>query len=573
MNGPGLLAEPTVRLLALGANGLALALCAALLRAAWALWPDLRRALIFAGIGTVSVLAGFALCVPAASIPTEWLTPLQEGGTQTAIDHLYGHGAHAGPNFHAIVRVLGGPHGATMRDVVRMNLALGLINLLAFAVVATRIFASYRAGVLGALLLGATAPFVLGAVSGQSAQLLGLYVLMGVLAVAVWDKAPPERWGLRGAALGQVVVLTGLMGLSRVEMALIGLLILGTSALAWAAGGSSTARRLRAPLRVLGRPSLRTFFLAVLIITVLWLPPLLPAWLQGSAQLRFALAGLDLGSLAILTLPGALHSCGLPPSLVLLCCIGLAGALGTRERWIALAISVFVLFQVYVSAGHGVHYVYFEMLRYLTYLIVPVALLCLLGVRLGASMLNTLPEPGRWQGAAVLVLALGLIVGPASGESAEFPYRQDPGSRPSTLPYGDSPFLTRNRQVEIRYLHDLHERFGDCRLVSRVMQHGPFGDGPSLPQFHFFGQHRPSTQIDAAGTTLRDAVARYGPKGCVLYYRGLDANLVGADSAAYLDDIVDLSLIDKQRLGSLRYSDHDWEAVRPVVELSVFRVR
>lgn len=103
-----------------------------------------------AGVGLLAVARGGELL---PSVPAEWVVVLQDGPGRTSVAAALGVIEHAGPGFEALLRWFDAAGPRDLRDVVRLNLLLGVLDAGLMVAVAARLGGSVAAGVIAAAVL------------------------------------------------------------------------------------------------------------------------------------------------------------------------------------------------------------------------------------------------------------------------------------------------------------------------------------------------------------------------------------------------------------------------------------
>ena len=194
--------------------------------AAWARQERRRRLLAASGVVTVAVIIlTYLATVRPSDIPSEWITILTHGWERKGILHLYTRGANAGANFAFVVAAIAAGAAPNLHDVVWLNLLLALVNQAIFFHVAVQV-----TGLVWAfpwtLIFAVNPATFLASFSELPTNLLGLYFLIGVVAWAVLNDPLAQPRIIRGTACALCGVLTVLVALTRVEVALIGMVAL-----------------------------------------------------------------------------------------------------------------------------------------------------------------------------------------------------------------------------------------------------------------------------------------------------------------------------------------------------------
>ena len=161
--------------------------------------------------------------VDASSIPTRWVTAMQEGRAERSILHLYGLGTHAGHNWYGIVSRMQASPAMNAYDVVHMNLSLAALNTVLLAVALRAIVAHRLVAALLTLAWAVSANRVNAACSELPSELLTTYFLLALLPVATFEsEAAPRRGVTAFVAIANVACWAFLAALTREETLAIG---------------------------------------------------------------------------------------------------------------------------------------------------------------------------------------------------------------------------------------------------------------------------------------------------------------------------------------------------------------
>lgn len=440
---------------------LALGACAAVvLGAAPAGQRAARGAWLAAAAG---VAAAIMVWVAPGSLPVQWLAPLQEGTSDTALRLARGEGGHAGWVFDRFLL------GAVVGEQRRLD-ALVVFHLAAAA--------AATIGLTGLLVAVDGRPGVVGALT--AAWLWAVPVRW-----AAWSEGPaPVLWwyllvlaallgGVRGrggawrgvAAVGGLAGCVLLVGV-RPELALLPAGALG----AWGAVATGLAARADALLRrvaasvgrsVQTRPVWAGVGACACGLAV-WggYEHLLPGHVaHGTASwVISALHPLDPSPLAWPPLLGATW----PPGFVALVLAGIAVSLRHPTRGCGVGLALFLLLRLYHSAAHGGFLgrrgdvAVFEVVRYLGFVapaLVAVAWIGLVAIE------------GRWP-AVARGLLVACLLPPVPAAARLWP--RSTAAREGAAPFGLFAPPSRDLQLEVRTLVGLLRAHGDCGFAVRT---------------------------------------------------------------------------------------------------------
>lgn len=513
-----------------------------------------RRRLVVSGLLSVSVtIVAYVRMVHPGDIPIAWITILSHGLEGKSIMHLYGRGLNVGMDFDFVLGAVAG--GApTVRDAVWLNLLLAGIDALIFFHIALYVTGPLWA-VVWTLVFALNPAMFLASFSELPTHLLALYFLLGVLGWAAAVDEQPRPAVLRAAAYLACAVLTLLVALVRLEVALIGVVALALQAgyaLCGARRWSAATRRLldacERPLAFLSDHPGVVAALGVLGIVLSWTG--LP-WLLGRGET----SGLYPFNPSFLSLFGYLPLLALPIGTSIAVLFGFVAAI-ERFRWFGgLALSLFILVRMYFA----VWLEYFEMGRYLSYVLPAIFLVGLFG-RDELDRLASGWSPG-WRRAVHVGYLLAWFTLPLPGVVEYY-------ARPEYVRGGGFAQLLLDRDVqrEARYLVGLVEQHPECVYVARVVEdrfsvidnatHGG-GDPKIGPEYAYvvFGASVPEPiWVGEHESSLADVVSRVAPdRACVRLYYGGDCNLTFTDRCAAF--VAGRRRIDEQRFWARPYNN------------------
>lgn len=499
-----------------------------------------RRAVVTAGLLTVlAVTLTYLIAVQAEDIPTEWVTILHHGLGRKAIMHLYGRGAHVGENFVFVLSVAAGWHWPTLHNVVWLNLLLALVNATIFLFVAG--YVAGPAWMLPWTLVFALNPAMfLAAFSELPTNLLGLYFLLGVIAWAVVTDPLPQARGARAAAYGLVAVLTILAALTRPEVAILGIVALAVEAAYYFLGEDSWS----AAWHRLGQSCARVIAFLDDHPTVVILLSLAGVWF-AIGGLPWGLAGRSETSAlypfnpSILALFFYLPMLALPIGASVATAFGFVRATLQFRNFAGLALSLLILVRMYFAG----EYHYYEMGRYLSYVMPAIFLLGLFGKRELDTIVNRYWQP-TWRRVVRVGYLMAWFTLPLPGIVAFYTRPEyDPGGGFAQI------LLDLDNQREVRHLMSLTENNPDCVFIGRVIEDHRGDPKVETRYAHVvFGKPIPQPVVVPEGDMLvEEIVRRYaGGASCVRLYYGGDCNLTFADRCT--------SFVDGHRLlGEYRF--------------------
>jgi len=502
---------------------------------------------------TVAASLAFYRWIDPSTIPAKWITVLHEGRSNQNIAQLYGQGVHAGPNFNELQAAAFSNSMIPLREVVWMNLWLASVNALLFLFIAFRAIKQPVVATTIAIVFVLNKGFLASAFAETPSQLLTAYFLGGVAAwgtIATEDE--PGKWHTRGA-FAVVVIAVVLSVFTRTEMIIIGLpVVLAAAAqLVW---GRSTVRSWERALQSRlvefpdwsGRQRRRALLAAGLFLCLVWAAPSEPIELRWIAG---ALNPLKLDT--FLRLPLLLWI-WLPSGVVFLAVLGFAHSLQRLTTYLVLPLSLVLLTQVYMDASHRTFY---EQFRYLSMTSGVVFFLALVGWRSLEKWLESISS--RWgtilrKGAAV-ALVVTLITFPNSVSSPLLDYAVELDSE-GQLEGLDVALITlsRNQQLEIRYLIEKLEHYPNCDFLTRTQ--GRMGASDN-DVWILFGNGRSGIETTPVRDESISAIAQeLAPSSdCLVFFRNMDCNRTpGPNCDRMLDGFTRL---DEVEVESRPYND------------------
>jgi hypothetical protein len=481
-----------------------------------------------------------------------------EGRGIRNVEQLYGRGAHSGIGFGMLIDSVTGHDATTLPAIVRLNLCLTAVNATIFFLIGRYVVGSWWASGAFALLYASNLNTVHTALSEGPAAFGATHFWFGTMAGAVIDDARASQ-RLRVRALLWLALVVGLATLVRGEWCLVGgpaLVVAAARVFGWEAEIRRAATAGGRLVRSVVSGPLSVFVLASLVVCAV-------QWLPRMGHLSYALEALAPLNLSFLRLPWKL-GVFLPVGVIILFVLGVVH--GTR-RWLAfllLPISLLILFKLYDGAMQGV----FEGFRYLTFLTPSVFFLALFGVREFSEWATRLEWPWWWRRPALLLLGMSLLIWQPAGWPEPFVRRHDLIGivTPALL-------LSRNQQTEVRYLLDLTARYPHCVFLTKTVQAEHAGDARSGYRWTLFGRPLRSTR-DVPGpiSDLEESARQLAPEApCLLFYRGLDCNLVGFDGCG--GETRGRAPLEERVFENLPYSDTRAYGVHtPEIHLAVYAI-
>jgi hypothetical protein len=504
-----------------------------------------RQRLVASGVlSVVAIAVIYALTVRPSDIPIDWITVLQHGLERKSIMHLYARGAHAGANFGFVLAMAVG-RAPNLHDAVWLNLLLALVNAVIFFHVARHVTGRVWACVW-TLVFALNPAMFLAAFSEMPSHLLTLYFLFGLIAWAALHDELPQPFAVRVAGYALCAVLTVLVAITRFEVALVGAVALAVEAGYVVLGPdswSAAARRLRDAAE---RPLV--FFsdhpAAVVLLCV-------AGWVLVKTGVPGLVGHQQLISFypffpAIFSLFAFLPMLALPIGVSLACLVGFVGAIGRFRRFGGLPLSLVILSNAYFAAW----YEYFEMGRYLSYILAAIFLLGLFGKEQFDEMVGRRCSP-NWGRAARIGYLMAWFTLPLPGVIEYY-------ARPAYHWSGGVAqlLLERDTQREVRYLLTLTEKDPQCVFIARVVRDDQ-GDPKVATQYTYVLFGVPVAQpiiVPEAEGQLGEVIARYAPSAsCVRLYYGSDCNLTFTDGCTRF--IEGRRLVNENRFCSRPYNN------------------
>lgn len=537
-----------------GSLNLLAALLFGLVAGKWWAGSQRKISMVAASLAAVGFSVFMLGHVDPASIPIDWITPLQEGRSQKNIEQIFGSAAHARTNYHFFVHLFAGDHG--IRGVVRMNLWLFGLALLLFWTIARHMLDTVWGATLALLLPGLNLVAVHLPLSPQPSALIALYMGMVFAAGALFEKKMKRQEGQTWLPLSLLAVLGVLLAGTRQELALIPFTALGLACLRLWFGDD----KLDQVPRLIGRGLL--WFLRSPWPWLLLGFRLLPQFIHS--HFRWGLRAFEPFNLSPLTLPFVMHQLLFPFSVCLLVALGAVYSLRNWRVHLLLPVSLLVVYRAYYEAACSIHY---ELLRYLGYLLIPIAFLALVGLLEFRRILERFGLASRWLSLAPLLLILFTDVSPTS-VIERYPFI-DAGE--SEINYHIP--LTRDTQRETRLVLKAVEAYPHCQIVSKVARSERYRPG-TKETFHYFVINNPnrprSRTIQAA--TAREAAAQLEPNSCKLYYRSLDCNLLGVEELCEEPFLMERPVMEERFARNQYNNPAERGATLPVVTLGLYEI-
>lgn len=533
-------------------HGLALLLVLALVL------DGIRRAGVGVGRGALKILLLVVLAGPMAVQydlrvlpPADEVTVLHEGGTEQNIEQIHGIGVHAGPLFTSLRVPLAAGAAPDLRRVVWMNRILALAGGVVAAIALYLASGSFVLTLLLSWIYGRGMIALHLSSSELPAALFGLQFWAGVLAARELDRALTARaagkaW--RGwpaaAALALLVLVTGLVAGTRVELAGLGIAALGVVGLRIIVGDRRLSVLDRLPRRVWNLLRTRWLVLAGVVLAAAGLHRLLE-WtdLVRPVPLSWLLSGWNPMGLSALQLPFMLATV-FPAGLVLLFVLGLVYGVRRWRATLGMPLALLGLWGLYFEASHEA---FLEAFRYLVPLAPAVLLLAALGWRLVRDRAAARGWAPGWERPALLVVGLLLFVPPIHGHADLY------GADRVALRCYDGALIDMDIQREVRALLEFRDAHPDCLFVAPVTRSRGGGQRGRKHRLVLFHPSWDEPRQLAGDDGLDEALRRGADHACVLLYLGLDCNLAEGDGcAAYA---AGAGRIDERVFSAAPYSD------------------
>jgi hypothetical protein len=513
--------------------------------------------MLVAALGAVALL----LLFDPARLPAGFVTVMHEGRGRQNIDQLYGQAVHAGPNFGLVVDLLASGAGRTLERLVIANLATWLVACGMFLLVAWHVVERWWAAALLTLVFAMNNAALHGVASELPAALIALYLMAGTLGAAI--VAQRERFGDVAATAGAALVFLSGMLMTATRSELVNLWVPATAmTIAVRAGAGPRLVRLGdrlaawiAPAGQEGRPVRLVVSLLAIVAFVE-----LHRRVEMEGHAAWFWDALSPGNTSILMLPSLLTDM-VPIGAVVLALFGFAHGVRRWVAFLALPVALVVLFRLYMAASHGVH---FERLRYMTLFVPPMMLLAVFGFREIERLLQRLSLGPRARSATVTCLvALTALYRPV-----------DAAPGPSTPYRAPTQWLiSRDQQIALRFLVDVVDRNPDCVLVTKVARDERSDGSIRKWDFVYFGGllGRPHILPESSGEPVDVALTLAPGASCVLFYRGLDCNLLDGDLCA--GHVSPKHAVELRSYDSRTYSDPlEYGEHARTIKLGVYRI-
>lgn len=523
---------------------------------AWARHGRRRLLAASAFVCVAAIVVLYVFTVQPNEIPTDWITVLTRGFERKSIMHLYARGAHAGANFGFVTAAVGA--GApSLYDVVWLNLLLALVNAAVFAHVAFHVAPPAWALVWTAVFALNPATF-LASFSELPANLLSTYFLAGLVGWAVLTDALPQPRAIRVAAAALCVLLTILVAYTRLEVALIGVVALTLCGAHRLLGARRWSELWQGPRRI-GERLLAFLSDHPALVVLLTVIAVQGPWVTS----REEFAALYPFNASFLGLFVSLPMLGLPIGVGVAVFFGFVRGLLSFRQFGGLVLSLFVIVRVYF----GVFDSYFEMRRFLSYVMFAIVCLGLFGKeQLDATIMRLRPN---WQRLARVVYIMSWVMLPLPGV-LEFYLRAD-YTPVDTVTGGVSQLLPdRNVQREVRHLLSLAERNPQCVFVGRVLRdQGDFRNNPTYDYAVFGAPIASPIFIAEKEAALDEVVGRHAAgASCVRLHYGSDCNVRLGDGCKAF--IAGRRLIEEERFWSRPYNSNPWDEGAPEIILATY---
>jgi len=238
---------------------------------------------------------------------------------------------------------------------------------------------------------------------------------------------------------------------------------------------------------------------------------------------------------------------GLPIAASVAVLFGWIHAIRHFRRFAGVALSLFILVRAYFAAEDQ----YFEMGRYMSYILPAILLLALFGKQELDQIAAQRCTPA-WRRAGHIAYLMAWFTLPLPGLYEFY-------VRPGFDPHGGFAqlLLDRNTQREVRYLMALTENNPQCVFVGRVVQ-DDHGDPKVATQYSYlvFGARvSQPVVVPENAMPLSRLISQHASNGsCVRLYFGGDCNLGFTDRCAAF--IAGRRLVDQQRFWSRPYNNY-----------------
>ena len=519
--------------------------------------PNLRKGIIWGTLGVVVLSIGCQLASLPDRLPNGVITILREQQLENHLSQLYGLGDHAGWNFSTLKNLLGDPSRPRLKAIVGFNLWLTGCTFVALTVIIRSWVGKRWLAVLVVMGFWASPATRNAAFSELPSALLWMYVIAGVV---FWVRLRSTdsgriRWM---SSLGLVAACVLTMG-TRLEVGVAGLAALLAHAMViWSSRGHFDVYRRR--LGLLMRQPRSVTYAVVAVLGITFAVSQLH-WLD-LGHMHWLINGLNLFSPATLTFPtfvGSILSFGV---LLLLLC-GFYELLRQPLRAALLPLAVIVLYRIHYTAGS---HDFTRMFRYSTMYTPLLAILAAGGARAWLRWTN---PGGALFDRRILVnvgLALAFFAFPIS-DLSKFSYG-DPSA--GDRPWWNYVLVSRDVQLEMRFLLDTLDDAPECVFVARTIEAGTFkGRGEPRWQYSLYGAGVPYRAEPAEGRSINELAPE---SACLRYYYGSDCNRVGLDGCEQdiegLSAVVELSVFAKQYNHPLQFG-----ALYKPLNLGVYSIR
>ncbi len=528
------------------------------------------------GLAVLSLSAVLVL-IGWEQIDPRIITILHEGCGVQNINHLYGAGVHAGPNFFWLTQLFDVPPVQRLQSVVCLNIALTCANAIILLFFARIILKSLPVAVLITTIFSKSFVTRVTAVSELPSAVLTLYFWMGIIAAAMIhreisrysgeQKSKPARLWMPILLLLTVTIISAL---TRLEYAGFGILALLTVVLRLWAGEDRLNDFENAVIQGC-RKFFRNFstrsFIGILGIFLSG-SFLFSKIISFSSKFGFEweafLSGVNPFEFSFMNLPFFLYT-DIPLAGILLFILGTIYMLRYWRRFFLLPVSLIILYKIYYTASH---LAFFEMIRYMTILNPVILFISIWGWKELEQMAVKSNWNAGWRKAALLALIILLFIPPLNGNPLINRHLQSSESEESLL------LIDRNLQREVQYLLDLTTRYPQSLFISRVTASDHGQDRGNIFYTMLFGGTLDSAIIIRQSDQRLSEVAQNNVTKkfqSVLFYHGLDCNL---DHGPGCSDAAEQGrLIEEKVFSSLPYNDPDERGgYAPEIRLQVYQI-
>jgi hypothetical protein len=508
-------------------------------------------ALLCGGLAFILVM----LVLSQLDIPIGMINVLHEGGSSRLVPEIFGWNLNKhNTGWMRLIGISMVPGELFIRTAVQLNIFLSFLNLILLCAIAYSVSRNLLvAAVLGTITMHSTA-FSMAMLSSSSAPFLGLLFLLGVVVNDTFRE--PSFFSKFERAIGlSSAFLIGVIAVGcRVEVILVALpafaILLDQMAL-----DRALTRKAIAAVKWATHFSkaLRPALIVAMLIAVQVVLSHFAAANEGPWKwvLGVMMPSSQLGFLWSLVLMAVASN----PGFLVLELLGLGYLLRHPVRTCLLGYTWIILAHLYVQAGHNAA---FEIIRYNLKSLPALALFGLLGWMVLERVAAARSWHRAWRVGLLVLLLLGeynylsskrWLSGLTPGGWSEYP---SPKS-------GDFVVPNMSNQSSARWILNNIENYPECIFVLRPRSMGGSNDDVSK-EYLVFGTSSIDQPFTLKGLQPKDLSGSgidrlFSKDRCVLFYRGLDCNLVGSDGC--LGEIAGADPVAESIITGPQYSDKD----------------